>query len=254
MKRSENTILYAAIGLIIIAALAITFISVRQTQRVQDTTSMVAHTHDVMQQTERLLGLSIDNAANARGYLLTGLPAFRSKAQLADSSIRREIASLSTRLKEAPDELLRLDTLQSLVNARLALSAERMNAYDRGETDKVVRDMSVGNGIDFLEAIRQLIQRMQTEERELLLQRRLANEAAIDGLNNILIIVLSVVFLVLLLLLNRLRAQKRLQEKSKTQDRYLATLVNQVSDAIISTDNGFRIASWNAGAVAMYGW
>ena len=191
MKRSENTILYTAIGLIIVAIIAIVFISVRQTQRVQDTASMVAHTHDVMQQTERLLGLSIDNVTNARGYLLTGLPAFRSKAQLADSNIRREIAGLSTRLKEAPDELLRLDSLQNLLNARLALSAARMNDYDSGEANKVIRDMSAGTGIDFLEAIRQLIQRMQEEEKELLLQRRLANEAAIDGLNNILIIVLS---------------------------------------------------------------
>lgn len=254
MKRSGNTILFAAIGLIIIAVVAIMYISVRQTQRVQDTAAMVAHTHDVMQQTERLLGLSIDNVTNARGYLLTGLPAFREKAQWADSSIRLEMAGLGSRLKEAPDELLRLDTLQNLVIARLALSQERMNAYDRGEADKAIRDLSTGNGIDFLEAIRKLIQRMQEEERELLLQRRLANEAAIDGMNNILIIVLSVVFLVLLLLLNRLRVQKNLQDKAKVQDRYLATLVNQVSDAIISTDQSLRIASWNAGAVAMYGW
>jgi PAS domain-containing protein len=43
---------------------------------------------------------------------------------------------------------------------------------------------------------------------------------------------------------------KRLEE----QLRYLANLVETVSDAIISTDTDLRIQSWNKAAETMYGW
>lgn len=42
--------------------------------------------------------------------------------------------------------------------------------------------------------------------------------------------------------------------RAEEQLRYLARLLNQVSDAIISTDLSFTIMSWNAAAEALYGW
>jgi len=41
---------------------------------------------------------------------------------------------------------------------------------------------------------------------------------------------------------------------AKERVNYLAGLVEKVSDAIISTDTDFKIVSWNAGAVSVYGW
>jgi|GEM_PF-5039696 len=42
--------------------------------------------------------------------------------------------------------------------------------------------------------------------------------------------------------------------KSEEKLKYHAHLIDTVSDAIISTDLGFRIASWNKGAEELYGW
>ncbi len=44
------------------------------------------------------------------------------------------------------------------------------------------------------------------------------------------------------------------RKKSEQQIRYQANLLDNVLDAIISTDINFNIKSWNKGAEAMYGW
>ncbi|MHA2496437.1 MAG: PAS domain S-box protein [Candidatus Hodarchaeales archaeon] len=51
-------------------------------------------------------------------------------------------------------------------------------------------------------------------------------------------------------------AFRNITERKKAQEHinYLAGLVDNVSDAIISTDQHFTIRSWNRGAQEMYGW
>ncbi len=44
------------------------------------------------------------------------------------------------------------------------------------------------------------------------------------------------------------------RRQTEEQLRYQADLLEQVSDAIISTDASFKIKSWNAAAEALYGW
>jgi PAS domain S-box-containing protein len=51
----------------------------------------------------------------------------------------------------------------------------------------------------------------------------------------------------------RERADKALQ-RSESEIIYNASLLQNISDAIISTDNDFRIVSWNKAAEEMYGW
>ena len=44
------------------------------------------------------------------------------------------------------------------------------------------------------------------------------------------------------------------RRRAEEQIRYQADLVENVSDAIISTDLDFNIVSWNRGAEVIYGW
>ncbi len=51
-----------------------------------------------------------------------------------------------------------------------------------------------------------------------------------------------------------LREQIADREKAETQLRYQASLLENVSDAIISVDDQLKVRSWNKAAEAMYGW
>lgn len=44
------------------------------------------------------------------------------------------------------------------------------------------------------------------------------------------------------------------RRKSEERIKYLAGLIDQTSDAIVSVDNNFRIVTWNVGAEQMYGY
>lgn len=51
-----------------------------------------------------------------------------------------------------------------------------------------------------------------------------------------------------------LREQIATREQAEAQLRYQASLLENVSEAIISVDHGFIVRSWNKAAEAMYGW
>lgn len=44
------------------------------------------------------------------------------------------------------------------------------------------------------------------------------------------------------------------QKKAEESNRYLATLTDNIADAVISTDKDYKIVSWNKGAEQLYGW
>jgi PAS domain S-box-containing protein len=53
-----------------------------------------------------------------------------------------------------------------------------------------------------------------------------------------------------------LSANRDVTERKQSEEllRYHASLVDNISEAVVSTDAGFRILSWNQGAEKMYGW
>jgi PAS domain S-box-containing protein len=80
--------------------------------------------------------------------------------------------------------------------------------------------------------------------------------------------VVSTAFFLYWLLNQEFRTRARIERKMRIQEaadavkrqsyeeqlRYQASLLDQVSDAIISTDSEYRIQSWNRAAELMYGW
>jgi hypothetical protein len=78
------------------------------------------------------------------------------------------------------------------------------------------------------------------------------------------ILVMAVITFFLLLiwnaigLLNKWDAEKesvyKALKRSEDEIIYNASLLQNISDAIVSTDNDFRVVSWNKGAEEMYGW
>jgi PAS domain S-box-containing protein len=66
----------------------------------------------------------------------------------------------------------------------------------------------------------------------------------------LLVIITVLIFTIGLMLIRYLLIKK----KQRTETDYLAKLISNVQDAILSTDDQFIIKSWNKGAEMIYGW
>ncbi|MEO8172810.1 MAG: PAS domain S-box protein, partial [Sediminibacterium sp.] len=77
------------------------------------------------------------------------------------------------------------------------------------------------------------------------------NASVLNSQFTLLVIVTILIFALGLILISR---YFMIRKKQKTEAEYLAKLISNVQDAILSTDDQFMIKSWNKGAEIMYGW
>ncbi len=72
MKAAIEKILIACIVLVIGGVVVFDIASIRQAQRLQDTSSAVRHTNQVLYQTQQVLVISSDYEREAKEFLLSG--------------------------------------------------------------------------------------------------------------------------------------------------------------------------------------
>jgi PAS domain S-box-containing protein len=137
-------------------------------KNLRETGESVEHTQNVRDRLNRLLSDVIDIQTGVRGYLLINEPEYiepmtRAKKDLAILTI--ELASL---IRDNPDQLLRLDTLNALIEARVAHAELIKSNIEAGKTQTALTDFHSQIGKDLTDQIRILIDRMKGEENRLL--------------------------------------------------------------------------------------
>jgi methyl-accepting chemotaxis protein len=158
-----------AISFVLLAAIGT--MAYRSINSLTDTSYLVTHTHQVMERIGRLL-TELDNAETGqRGYVITGddayLAPYLSGTAAVDATLRelRELTADNARQQQ------RLDQLQAPIAAKLAelkrtVDLRRTSGFEA--TQKVIIG---GEGKQFMDDIRTLLQQMQDEENSLLEQR-----------------------------------------------------------------------------------
>jgi PAS domain S-box-containing protein len=164
-----------ALGLVAVVGL----ICYRSVVRLNEHTTWVEHTHDVLGRLELLLAAATDAETAERGYVIT---ADESYLEPYERSIQL-IGSQTTRLRELtsdnPAQQQRLAIAVGLVAARMAglrtvIDLRRSQGFEAAQ-----RQILTGTGKRFHDQIRRVIDEMRTAESGLLVEReRLASRSA----------------------------------------------------------------------------
>jgi len=160
-----------------------------------DTADSVKHTHKVLEQADDLLGLVKDAETGARGFVLTGEPAYLEPYDEALRNTPSVVNEMRTLASDSPGQQRRIAQAEALVAAKYAFLKRIVDARRAGQEREAVQIVMTGEGRNTMRELRQVTAEITREVQELLARRSL--EADATAANAKLTIVWGTVFCLL---------------------------------------------------------
>lgn len=251
MRPSTKGIITGGIVILFLTIGVILFISIRQSERVKDTSQNVSLTEETIQHTQNLVLTSLDNETGARGYVITRDESFleplvRSVVQFeTELAWFRENKNLRSRYSPL------IDSLAKYIGLRIHFSDSMVTRRRNQNLDSVIRMVREGVGKSYTDSIRRFSQQLITAETQALAERKALNESTINKLNLILFTVLGIVFSLSLYSLYNLRLD--IQKKEMSERKFKA-LLDSAPDATVIVDEEGYIRMINQQTERLFGY
>jgi methyl-accepting chemotaxis protein len=190
MKWSVGTKIGMGYGLALMILIIIGVVSYRSTAGLIETANLVEHTHRVLRGLEDLLSVMKDAETGQRGFIITGEESYLEPYQSAIRLIDQKVKEIRALTADNAQQQRRLDTLEPLIEKRLAILTERIDLR-RGKGFEVAAEaVRSGQGKQLMDDIRRVIADMESEEDALLKERSAA--ATASARNTVLTIVVGI--------------------------------------------------------------
>ncbi len=236
----------------VLAVVIIVVIGVLSSLNIQasiETSQLVTHTREVLQQLEDTQITLLDTETNVRGYYISGNEAYLPPYQAAVRLITDRLARLRALTADNPTQLATLDKLDPLIATRLQQLQTTVNIRqsapltDASAQAEVQAQLTPSPVKQTMDDIRSLISTMIAEEDNLLAPRVRAAETSARGtlLTMLLLSSLTVLILIVVYLLFRrdITGRKRVETALNAERSVLRTLVDALPDQIfIKQPNG----------------
>lgn len=230
-----------------------------QTQRdVQETSSWVSHTLRVRAKVQHVHAAISEAEAQQRNYLLSGQSGYMGEVlgHIRDAELKAlELALL---VADNPTQLRNARRLKEMVDARAASLHRTIATYERQGLPAAQEAIRSGQGREWMEAIRDMVQQMDSTEARLL-DSRIAGAASSRAK--------SLVSLVLTLAVaaagfafqfhgmrRELRQRNAAEEALRRGEANLAVTLHSIGDGVLATDTRGRITRLNSAAQRLTGW
>jgi PAS domain S-box-containing protein len=220
-------------------------------QRAAQSARWQTHTLEVLTLAETLMASLIDAESGQRGYLLTGDERYLDPYTAALASVDTRMGELRQRTTGIPAQQLRLDTMQPLVAAKLAVLRDSVELRSQGNVDAASALMRSGRGRELMDSLRKVLDEFEAEERALLKQR----SADVDArLRYLMLAIAASAALAVAIAANAAYRMRRLGEKTRRQADFQQALLDSADAAIVSTSADGIFDSFNRGAERLLGY
>ena len=208
----------------------------------------------ILKPVENVFISTLDMETGYSNFILTGkahaLDLFKNAIKTADTHLSNLLIVSqidSTRKTDA-------NHLSRLVNNLINYGKNAIEIRKEKGASTAIKFVNNDEGIVLMDQIRSVVNKIEERERKVL-NRENAEKAERSHRTLILFVLMaSVVFIFLLVSIAMIKNDWVTRQKANDQIAYLASLIEQTSDAIISTDKNRIIKSWNEGAEKMYGY
>lgn len=253
LRSSPGKRLIPAIFVVFTGLLVFIFLLYKEIHELNNSAALVAHTNQVLFQSERVLSALQYNATGVHNYVLTGKSEYLEPLGWEENDVPAHLGKLRELVSDTEGQRAYLDSLAELVNRSLQFS-EQLIADRRKKGIAAVTLLVPADAIHTIDLARKVLRHIQTNEKQLLADRQKLNTTDAEEASNELLLlagIAAILFALFIIALSRFLRSRQVQERQNT---YAAALVNNVQDAIISTDKDLLIRSWNKAAEQLYGW
>ena len=204
--------------MIILAIVAVLFVSIRQSQRVRDTSKLVSHTQEVLFHIQKLVLFALDNETAARGYALSADSEFLEPVSRSVKDIHSELALLKTLLVDNVAQKAAIDSMKVYLDKRIEYSEQTITVRREKGLEAAAARVMTGQGKYYTDQVRRIGNYMQEEENSLLEKRKASNEQTVSQLSILLYSALAIVFFLGIYIINRVSSdiirQKTAEKRS----------------------------------------
>ena len=145
-------------------------------QRARTARDLVVHTRDVIFTTFATLTALQDAETGQRGYIITGADEYLQPYHNALTALSTDTSALRALTRDNVTQQRRLDTLSTLVSAKLAELAHTIDLRRAGKIAEAGAVIRAGAGKQSMDEIRKLLTAMDETERTLLIRRQATEE------------------------------------------------------------------------------
>jgi PAS domain S-box-containing protein len=209
------------------------------------------HTHEVLEKIESFLSEIKDAETGQRGYLLTGMDQYLEPYSTAVQAVPVQFEELRKLTSDNPLQQSRIETLRALMTAKLAELKESIDLRRTRGADQALEVVSTDRGLQIMDRIRVVIQRMKADELSLLDRRNQSRRATARFL---ILTMASGVGLLLVVLVAGSRAIDRgttaralaeAAEQTRRERQHARSLIEASLDPLVTISPGGQITDAN---------
>lgn len=158
-----------ALSFLLLATIGL--VAYRSLETLTRTSYAVAHTHEVLEHIAGVLSEMKDAETGQRGYLISGDEAYLDPYQRGVSSVGKLMTELRQLTVDNPTQQRLMDEVEPLVATRLAALKQALEARRTGGFEAGQKFVVAGTGKRLMDELRQVLGKMEHEERQLLKRR-----------------------------------------------------------------------------------
>ncbi|MBN8855671.1 MAG: hypothetical protein BGO55_23160 [Sphingobacteriales bacterium 50-39] len=230
MKEKQTIEITPVRGLIAVTICVVAFvlISVWQNRRVEDTTTLVRHTNQVLRIVEDVLDMNLRHELGVKNFLLTGVSTSLDSSAELTSRLHNRLADLKQLTSDNPLQQRRIDTLIQYANANQALLDSAIFLSQRGDITGAGTMISKDAAAGYSYQIEQLADRLRVEENRLLDMRRQENRRRASESQYVLWGLIAATILLVFIVVRKIRVDM-------IRERQLKARLNQFNKALEET-------------------
>jgi PAS domain S-box-containing protein len=232
--------------------------SYRNTMRLVEAAEARKSSFELVQVLDEVEARLVDAETGQRGYLLTGDEAYLEPYHGATKGLAQVLVRLKEFTSNNPKQQEQVQSMGVLIENKLGELQRTIDLRRREELAAAVQVVLQGSGKRWMDQIRSVITDMKNEGHELRrIRTQQMSEMAVATKRTILVgyfLSLSLLVFVLVLLDRELRERKRAQEALGKSEKWLATTLGSIGDAVIATDMYGAVTFMNPVAQSLTGW
>lgn len=259
VSRLNPTLLIAAVGVIVVAALAgIGLELTREFRREDAVRAEVERSHETRTQILSVFSLLQDAETGQRGYIITGDERFLQPYDEAEKRLAAQMRRLERLYATQPAQQADIRTLQTLVDRKQNTLSTGIGRREQQGREAALAYVGEGEGKAAMDDIRVVIERMvATEARSLdvLIGQATAQGAATERLvAGLFALLLGTVIGTAFLVWRYISTRRRLLDEVRTTAARQNAIFDSAIDSILTLNPSGSIETMNDAATRMFGW